>query len=244
MKDYTHYLDFGRGETLVLLPSNWLTSQSYKSIAQKLATKYRVIVPDLYRGSSKFRENALSVNDYCQKLHFLLRSLNVKSYYLMGISFSSLIAVQFIYQYPSELKKVILISPIACKPWLTGKKFTFLTGLIGYLELFFHNAISWKGTQINFSWLSDGFFNFLVKHPKQFFLDTIIATSQNKYSMTKIPVPTKILLANKDEFIPYKAFINIKWPENLETETVDGHHGWFFLDTELLINKILTYFAR
>lgn len=241
MEEYTHYQEFGNGETLVLLPSNWLTSWSYKSLAQKLARKYRVIVPDLYRGLSKYKKNALTVGDYTKQLHAFLQNQRVSDYYLIGVSFSSLIASEYLYQYPSELKKAMLISTIIPIP---RKRFTLLDGLIGYMNLFYHNTFSWKGIKVNFRWLFDGVFNCLLRHPKQFFLDALIATGEPKNKGSAIPVPTKILMASKDEFIRYGDSKNTKKIHNLEIETIEGYHAWFFLNEELLVEKIFDYLSE
>lgn len=238
------YQEFGQGEVLVLLPSNWLTSYSYQSIAQKMAKKYRVIVPDLYRGLSRYRKNALTTDDYVKKLHDFLQSLKVGNYYLVGVSFSGLIASEYLHQYPSELKKVMLVSTIAPIKSSRKNEITFLSGFIGYIKLFYHNALSLQGTKVNLLWLFDSFFNFFIRHPRQFFLDALIITSKLKDSESKIPVPTKILFANKDEFIPCKTFRKIKETHNLETETIDDYHAWFFLNENLLIEKVFAFFSK
>jgi len=244
MQKCTHYQEFGKGEILVLLPSNWLTSRSYQSIAQKLAASYRVIVPDLYRGLSRYKNNALTTNDYTKKLHDFLLSLEVRNYYLIGISFSGLLASEYLYQYPSELKKVMLVSTIT--PILSSrrKRLTLFDGFIGYIKLFFHNILSWKGVKVNLLWLFDGAFNCFIKHPRQFFLDALIATNKLGDLESKIPVPTKILIAKKDEFIPYKTFVNIKETHNFEVETIDGYHAWFFLNEKLLVEKVFDFFTK
>lgn len=244
MEEYTHYQELGEGETLILLPSLWLTSQSYQSISQQLAKKYRVIVPDLYRGLSRYRKNALTVDDYARRLHDFLQSIGVGSYYLVGVSFSGLLAFEYLYQYPLELKKVVLVSTFV--PILSSRrnKITFLGGFIGYIKLFYHNALSLKGVKVNLLWLFDSFFNCFIRHPRQFFLDALIATSKPKDRESKVPVPTKILIAGKDEFIPYKTFADIKETHNLEVETIDGYHAWFFLNEELLIGKVFDFLAK
>lgn len=238
MKNYVHHLEFGNGETLVLLPSNWLTSKSYQSIAKKLSEKYRVIVPDLYRGDSKYEKNALTPNDFVATLHLFLNRLNVKKFYLIGFSFSGLIAVEYAHQYPLSIKKMMLVSSIKFPVSLKKNNFTLVAGLVGYIKLFFHNTFSLKGIKVSLLWLCDGF-NFFINHPKQFFLDALIATKYSQDSSFGISFPTKIVLASNDEFIACKEIEKIK---NLEVEVVEGCHTWFFLNEELFVEKVFNYF--
>lgn len=234
------HVEYGSGEALVLLPSNWLTSWSYTSLSEKLAGEYRVIVPDLYRGSSKYEKNALTVNDYTSELHSFLRELNVdNNYYLMGVSFSGMIASEYLYQYPSELEKVMLVSTFAPGQ---RKRLTPLDGLTGYMKLFYHNAHSWEGTKVNLRWSFDGAFHYLFRHPKQFFLDALIATREPENKDRTIPVPTKLLVASKDEFIPHDDSLHATKIHNLEVETIEGYHAWYFLNEELLAAKVSEFF--
>jgi len=242
VKEYTHYQIFGKGQPLVLLPSNWLTIKSYKAFAEKLSDKFRVIIPELFRGHSTYKKNANSIDDYTKELHFLLNGLKIKNFYLLGISFSGLIVIDYLHKYPSDLQKVMLVSIIAPPLFPKENKLTLLTGLVNYTKLFLNNFTSWKGTKVNFLWLFDGFFNCLLRHSKQFFLDALIATKTFNSTSLKVSVPTKILLATKDEFIPYKDINKKAKINNLETETVKGHHAWFFLNEELFVEKIVSYF--
>lgn len=237
MNEYVHHLEYGRGEVLVLVPSNWLTSRSYQSIASKLAEKYRVIVPDLYRGNSRYSKNAFSVNDYVSALHAFLNSLNIKKFYLIGFSLSGLIAVNYSKQYPSSIKKMMLVSSIKY-PLNLKKHFTLLTGLIGYIKLFYHNTFSIKGMKVNLLWLSEGM-NILIKHTRQFFLDALIATKYSQDEHFELSFPTKILLAKNDEFITCK---EIKKINNIEVEVINGYHTWFFLNEKLLIDEVFNFF--
>ncbi len=243
MKEYTHYQEFGKGQTLLLLPSNWLTTKSYKTFAEKLSNNFRVIIPELFRGKSRYKKNAFSIDDYTEKLHFLVNDLKIKKFYLLGISFSGLIAIDYLHKYPLDLKKVMLVSIIAPPLFPKERKLTLLTGFVNYAKLFLHNFTSWKGTRINFLWLSDGLFNCLIKHPKQFFLDAIIATKTFNKTPLKVSVPTKILLATKDEFVPYDNVNKTIAIDGLEIEAINGYHAWFFLNENLLVKKVIEYFT-
>lgn len=238
MKDYIHHLAFGNGEVLILLPSNWLTSRSYQHIAQKLAAKYRVIVPDLYRGASRYGKNAFSAADYADSLHAFLKRFHIQKFYCIGISFSGMIALEYADKYPSHIKKMMLVSSIKFPVPIKKDEFTLAAGFTGYMKLFFHNSLSWKGIQINLLWLYEGI-DLFINHTRQFFLDALIAVRYCRDSFPTVPTPAKILLASHDEFIRCKA---AEKNDKLEIEMVAGNHTWFFLRENLLAEKVFDYF--
>ena len=238
MNGHIHHKEFGKGEPLVLLFSLGLTSYSYESCARKLAKKYRVIVPDLYRGRSRHDTNASTLDDYVEALHAFLHDVPLKRYNLIGFSFGGLIASEYLFRYPEELQKVMLVSTY---PPLSQEKPTVISGMQGYMKLLYHNMYSRKGMQVNRLWFKDSLFNLFLPHPKQFFMDPIIATKKRTKKKGMIPVRTKILAATNDEFISYDQYQSMKLVENLELETVDGYHAWFFLDEALLVKKIIEY---
>jgi len=52
-----HYLEGGKGDTVILLPSLWLTSRLYKIFAEQLSQDYQVLIPDFYKGKSQFKSS-------------------------------------------------------------------------------------------------------------------------------------------------------------------------------------------
>ncbi len=240
MNDYIDFLELGSNDVLILLPSNWLTSKSYQSITKKLAEKYRVIVPNLYRGNSRYKRNAYTANDYVIKLHAFLSNLNINRFYLIGFSFGGMIAVNYAIKYPSTIKKMLLVSSIKFPLPLKKNKLTPVAGLFSYIKLLFHNTFSIEGIKVNILWLYEGIF-FITKHTKQFFLDIRIATEHSQDSTFVMPFPVKVLLASNDEFITY---MEIRNTNKIEVEVVDGRHAWFFLKENLLVKKVFEYFTN
>jgi pimeloyl-ACP methyl ester carboxylesterase len=237
MNKYIHYLEFGSGEPLILLPSNWLTSKSYQSIAKKLSNKYRVIVPDLYRGRSRYEKNAFTSNDYVLTLNTFLDSLKIKKFYVIGFSFSGMVAIDYVKKYPSKILKMMLVSSIKFPLNLKNHNLTLIEGLIGYMKLFYHNTFSLKGIKVNILWLNEGI-KYFFNHTKQFFIDARIAIEYSQDESIKLPFPIKILIANRDEYITYN---EIKKINNIEIDIINGYHAWFFLNENLLIEKISNY---
>lgn len=234
MNDYVHCLSYGNGELLVLLPSNWLTSKSYQSIAIRLAERYRVVVPDLFRGNSRYTKNATTINHYVSALHKFLENLNVRKFYLMGFSFSGMVAVDYAKQYPEDIKGMILVNSIKYPLFLKKRNFTPING---YIKLFYHNSFSLKGMKINLLWFIEGI-NYFFNHTKQFFLDALIAIKYSKDIILKPQFPVKILVASNDEYMNYKTPQKRK---NIDIEVVNGNHAWYFLNEDLLIEKIFNF---
>jgi len=243
MNGHIHYQEYGYGEMLVMLPSFWLTSRSYRSIAQKLAERYRVIVPDLYRGESRFSRNAFTVDDYVEQLHGFFSDLRISKCYLLGISFSSLIASKYLARYPDDIDKIILVSTFAPPSDAEKYRLTFFRGLIAYMKLIYHNLFFGKGIKINMLWLFDSICNYFLRHPRQFFLDVTIALRASEERTFTFLKPTRQLIADKDEFIPYGTFDQIGTMQNLEMDTIEGFHAWFFLHEDLFVEKVCSYFV-
>ncbi len=235
-----HCLIGGKGDVVVILPSLWITSRSYKRIGEELSRYYTVIIPDLYKNNSKFSKVARSVPDYTEALGNLLEKLDVKKCYLIGVSFSGFIAVNYVNNFPSKVKKLMLLSTSVTRVEARWKLFRLF---VGYAKLFWGNLFSSLGRQTNLLWLSDGFGYFLCQ-PKQFAYEVIIALGNYEKQTTKMEVPTKLIFAKRDEFIPLVAIDVNSEIKNLEIEVVDKSHAWFFLKPEKIIPKIIAYFSH
>ncbi|OGF99568.1 hypothetical protein A2Y99_04350 [Candidatus Gottesmanbacteria bacterium RBG_13_37_7] len=238
MQEHVDYFESGSGKTIILLPSLWLTSNSFYSLARKLAKRYQVIVPDLFRGKSKYENNAITINDYVKGLNSFITEKEIKDFYLIGVSFSGFIAANYVQKYPSNIERLFLVSTSPIPLYLKWKWWGFIWG---YVKLFFHNIYSLKGIAINLLWFRDGL-EYLFKHPKQFICDALIITRDYDHQILLMNIPTKLLFAKKDEFIPFKFMDKIRKINNLEVEVIDGYHGWFFQNEELLVKKIFDFF--
>lgn len=225
----------GKGEAVVILPSMWLTSESYRSLAQKLSLNFRVIVPDLFRGDTKSPKRAKSIESYTDELKNLLEDLEIKKYSLIGLSFSGLIVVDYLKKYPGYLNKAVLVS----SPDLTkGECVTAAMGFFGFIKLFTNYAKTLPKLRIFNNLIKDSIRNYFLKHPVQFFLDIGVAISYKDTRIENFPVPTKIFWADEDEFFGeiLPNIENLKIP-NFNEEKIKGHHCWFFDDEELATKK-------
>ena len=232
-----HYLEGGAGESLILLPSLYLTSKSYEKIGERLAKHYHVFILDLYKGKSKFTKPTVGVDDYCTVLEEFIKGQNIKEYYLIGISASGFVSSYFVRHTKLLPKKLFLFSTTYVPVKLGSMNVRLFRG---YLKLFGHNIRSRKGMAINARWLTDSI-PYFVRHPIQFF-----GEPSNKYpvehAIQKSPCDTKLVLADADEFfgdLPVKK-INSD-VKRMSIEVVHGNHAWFFESPELFVYQIIKY---
>lgn len=239
MKGTVHYVELGHGEPLVLLPSLWTTTKSYRILGKELAQHYHVYIPNLYRGKSTFSRNARTLEDYVTGLDAFINGLHLQSPYLIGVSMSGLLASRYVHEHPSTIKKLYLVSTSPIPVELKNKKTILLSG---YAKLLYHNMFSSDGIKTNALWVTDGL-STLVKHPRQMVHDGLIAIADYTHKPDAMPVPTKLLFAGRDEYIPARTVDLMKHVKNLEIEEVDRYHGWFFQHEEELAQKIVDFFS-
>jgi pimeloyl-ACP methyl ester carboxylesterase len=235
-EDKIHYLECGSGNTIILLPSFGLTSRSYNQFGNFLSSNYHVIIPDLFKGQSINKKIASSFEDYSELLNSFIDKLKINNIYLIGISYSGMEAFKFVQKHPRKIKKLLLISTTIVPFQMS--KFRFFCS---YTMLFINNLFSLKGIQTNLLWFVDGINN-IFRHPKQIIKDINIVTNKYDLKTKKIKVPSKLIFAKKDEFIPFSTLKKMNGIENLETEIINDYHAWFFIKKMKLINKVKEFF--
>jgi pimeloyl-ACP methyl ester carboxylesterase len=222
---YLHYLEAGKGKTVILLPSLWVTSKSYAGLGDILSQKYHVLIPDIFKGSSVFTQKATDLYDYIDPLLEFLKLLRLSEYYLIGISGSGFLASAFINRTSHKPKHLLLFSTTYHPDVLNGNR--VLSILKSYLLLLWHNFHSWQGTKINLLWLGDGL-TFLFRHPYQYFQE-VLFDIEDKYQLAATPVPTTLYTATQDEFLSLETVVGKNEKiKNLQVVPVVGYHTWFF----------------
>jgi pimeloyl-ACP methyl ester carboxylesterase len=110
--DKVAYRDEGDGETLLLIHGMAGSSDSWRSVLPQLSKKYRVIAPDLlgHGQSDKPRYSDYSLGAFAVWLRDLLDELGVSQATLVGHSLGGGVAMQFVYQHPDYVKRLVLIS--------------------------------------------------------------------------------------------------------------------------------------
>jgi pimeloyl-ACP methyl ester carboxylesterase len=105
-----HYLTAGEGSPVLLLHGFAQTSHMWLPAIAKLATKHRVMAPDL-RG---FGDSAKPVSGYdkktlAQDIHGLVRSLGIQKIAIAGHDIGLMVAYAYAAQWPSEVERIALM---------------------------------------------------------------------------------------------------------------------------------------
>ena len=110
--DKVAYRDEGDGEVLLLIHGMAGSSDSWRSVLPQLSKRYRVIAPDLlgHGQSDKPRISDYSLGAFAVWLRDLLDELGVSQATLVGHSLGGGVAMQFVYQHPDYVKRLVLIS--------------------------------------------------------------------------------------------------------------------------------------
>ncbi|GGH80125.1 pimeloyl-ACP methyl ester carboxylesterase/DNA-binding SARP family transcriptional activator [Pullulanibacillus pueri] len=109
-------------EILILLHNNITDHTLFDEIVPYLNKAYTIVRYDLRGfGLSERGEQALSYSLYIEDLHFLVKSLRIKHFHLVGMGFSALVAAKYTAQYNKQVDKLILLS-MACNPPHTIEK--------------------------------------------------------------------------------------------------------------------------
>jgi pimeloyl-ACP methyl ester carboxylesterase len=243
-KDRLYYREFGKGKDVVLIPSLWVTSTSYAPLGEELGKHFHVIIPDLFRGKSKYSDSPKNHEDYVDELQRFIRAMNIKDYFLIGVSLSGITALKYILRSSPLPKKLFLVNssmvPIV-EPFDMTRQRRIL--IKGYFDLLLGNLKSLKGIRSNTRWVTDWIVN-AVRHPTGAFREGLIGLSIRVPDISSVPIPSKLFFAKHDEFIPFDAVSRMKQIGNLAVEVIDGSHGWFFGREGELAAEINEYFSE
>jgi pimeloyl-ACP methyl ester carboxylesterase len=118
------YMDVGNHNSekvIVLLHGKNFSGYYWERIAKDLIKmNYRVIIPDQigFGKSSKPDYYQYSFSQLANNTQLLLKSLNIKSYTLVGHSMGGMLGVNMAYLFPDSINQLILINPIGLEPYL------------------------------------------------------------------------------------------------------------------------------
>src|SRR6201997_3017003 len=109
--DRVAYRDDGDGEVLLLIHGMAGSSDSWRSVLPQLSKKFRVIAPDLLgHGESAKPRSDYSLGAFAVWLRDFLDELGVSQATVVGHSLGGGVAMQFVYQHPDYVKRLVLIS--------------------------------------------------------------------------------------------------------------------------------------
>ena len=106
-----HYIDQGKGKTIIMIHGLGGSHRNFEKIAKELSKDYRVIRIDLPGfGLSEFpekREDFVSIYD--EALNSFITQLKLDSIILMGNSMGGMISWAYTYKHPEKVEKLILM---------------------------------------------------------------------------------------------------------------------------------------
>ena len=101
----------GDGPAVVLVHGMLNSSSHWQSVALDLADHYTVIAPDLIgHGDSAAPRGDYSLGAHAASIRDLLTALGVERATLVGHSLGGGVAMQFFYQFPARVERLVLIS--------------------------------------------------------------------------------------------------------------------------------------
>jgi len=242
--DYVYYREFGKGKELIIVPSLWVTSVSYIPLGKELGKYFHVVIPDLYRGKSKYVDSPKTHDDYVDELHRFIKAMHTRNFFLIGVSLSGITALKYILRYKLRPQKLFLVNtsivPVV-EPFDLARQRRILR--FGYFKLLWGNLNSWRGLQLNFQWVIDWIVS-TIRHPLGALTEGLIGSTVQVPKIFALPVPTKLLFARYDEFIPFEAVARMAKIKNLTVKVIEGDHGWFFGREDELVLEIIGYFKQ
>lgn len=104
------YHQMGTGDPILLIHGITSSSRTWKSVMPRLAEKHMVIAPDLLgHGRSAKPQGDYSLGGYASGVRDLLITLGVSKATVVGHSLGGGIAMQFCYQFPDLVSRLVLV---------------------------------------------------------------------------------------------------------------------------------------
>jgi pimeloyl-ACP methyl ester carboxylesterase len=101
----------GSGPPIVLIHGMLNSSSHWRSVALNLASEYTVIAPDLIgHGDSAAPRGDYSLGAHAASIRDLLAAIGVDRATIVGHSLGGGVAMQFFYQFPQRVERLVLIS--------------------------------------------------------------------------------------------------------------------------------------
>ncbi len=110
-----HYLEGGKGETIILLHGIYSRKESLLLAAHSLAAQYHVIVPDLpgFGANSKLEKTAYRLEEQQKKVLAFIDALDIQSFHVAGNSMGGLIGAMIAHDSPNRVSSLAFLgSPL------------------------------------------------------------------------------------------------------------------------------------
>jgi pimeloyl-ACP methyl ester carboxylesterase len=102
----------GEGPAVVLIHGITSSSRTWRAVMEPLAERHTVLAPDLLgHGRSDKLRGDYSVGAHANTIRDLLDALGYRRAILVGHSLGGGVALQFAYQYPERIDRLVLVAP-------------------------------------------------------------------------------------------------------------------------------------
>ena len=215
----------GDGPPILLIHGITSSSRTWKRVMPRLAETHTVIAPDLLgHGRSAKPQGDYSLGGYASGIRDLLVALEVPRATVVGHSLGGGVAMQFAYQFPERVGRLVLVSsggigrevnPILRAAALPGAELVLplmFSPTLHDAALKVRGLVGRVGLQPNadIEGVSEGFASLTEADARRAFLDTVrsvIDVSGQKVSAADRlylagDVPTMVLWGEKDRIIP------------------------------------------
>lgn len=208
MAELLYFTEHGSGPPLLLIHGLMVTGEMFQPVIEHLATRYRVIVPDL-RGHGKSRKlpPPYTAAQLAADLSHLLDHLGIESIAVLGYSQGGAIAQQLVLDYPGRCSRLVLSCTYAFnmatfREKLEGHIVPLLIHVLG-MRRFAKFVISQGLRQVGkerAAWVVDLIAGQDCKLMVSAWKETMVFDSRLR--LTDIKCPTLIIAASNDEAVP------------------------------------------
>jgi pimeloyl-ACP methyl ester carboxylesterase len=115
------YTETGTGPTLVLLHGFPLDARAWHGVADLLASRFRVIMPDLRGFGASASDAPFTIESLADDVFAFLQAKNLGGVILGGLSMGGYVALAFAKKYPQALRGLLLVDTTASGDSIDGK---------------------------------------------------------------------------------------------------------------------------
>jgi pimeloyl-ACP methyl ester carboxylesterase len=107
-----HYLEGGRGETILLLHGFGANKDNWSRLAESLTEKYHVVAVDLpgFGESSKIKTDSYHIAGQAKRVNRIVETLGLKKFHIGGNSMGGAISGKYAVDYPDKVLSLALLN--------------------------------------------------------------------------------------------------------------------------------------
>ena len=113
MNNDTCYQVMGSGEAMVFIHGVGMAKEIWQPQVECFAKSYQVVTYDMWgHGGSALPAADVTLDDYCQQLAELLKTLAISKAHVIGHSMGGLVALGFALSYPQQVQRLVVLNSV------------------------------------------------------------------------------------------------------------------------------------